>query len=114
MRRNSITPRWHSFTRSEFVRTPIPSDILSTGNLRSRHPVDHGFSVSVQLRFTIGAESWKSHFDQTHSAIARRAELLVITVSRHITAGLFARLDHTRAFRELMPHAIDLDVEHRR
>ena len=25
MRRNSITPRWHSFTSGELVHTPIPS-----------------------------------------------------------------------------------------
>jgi hypothetical protein len=87
-------------------------DILRAGNLRAGHPVDQGFAVSAQFRFTIGTKSWESHFDQTHSAIARGTELLVITIARHITAGLLACLDHARAFWELMPHAIDLDIEH--
>ena len=89
-------------------------DILRAGNLRTRHPVDHRLAVGAELRFAIRPHLRHSHFDQAHPAIARRAELLVITIARHVTAGLLARLDHARAFWELMPHAIDLDVEHLR
>ena len=87
-------------------------DILCAGNLRAGQPVDQWFAVSAQFRLMIGTESWESHFDQTHSAIARGTELLVITVARNITAGLLACLDNPRAFWELMPHAVDLDVQH--
>jgi hypothetical protein len=89
-------------------------DILRAGNLRAGQPVDEWFAVSAQLRFTIGTEPWESHFDQTHSAVARGTELLVITVARHITARLLACLDDARALWELMPHAVDLDVQHGR
>jgi hypothetical protein len=87
-------------------------DILRAGNLRAGQPVDEWFAVSAQLRFTIGTEPWESHFDQTHSAVARGTELLVITIARDITAGLLACLDDARAFWELMPHVVDLDVQH--
>src|SRR5437867_4208360 len=88
--------------------------ILCAGNLRARQPIDQWLAVSAQFRFTIWTESREPHFDQTHSAIAWGTELPVITVTRHITPGLLARLDHASAFWELMPHSINLDVEHRR
>src|SRR6266849_5473462 len=84
--------------------------VLGAGNLRTRHPVDHWFTVSAELRPAIGPEFRHAHLNQTHSAIARRTQLFVIAITRHVTAGLRARLDHTRAFRKLTPHAIDLDV----
>jgi hypothetical protein len=37
----------------------------------------------------------------------------VITVAGHITTGLLARLNQARAFGELMPHAINLNMEQR-
>src|ERR1043166_7541177 len=84
---------------------------LRAGNLRTRHPVDDWFAVLAQLRSAVRAEPRHSHFNQTHPAIARRAELLVIAITRHKNAGLRARLDHPRAFRKLKPRAINLDVE---
>src|SRR5215470_805370 len=81
-----IGPNPHSF-----------GDILRAGNLRSGHPVDDWFVVSSKLWFTIRSESWKAHLDQAHPAIARRTELVVIAIAWHITAGLFARLDHAGA-----------------
>src|SRR5437588_4228664 len=89
-------------------------DILRARNLWARHPIDYGFAVGAELRFAIGSESRHAHLNQTHPAIAGGAEFFVITITRHITAGLLARLDHARAFRELAPHAIDLDIEHGR
>ena len=86
-------------------------DVLRARNLRTRHPVDRWLTIRAEFWLAIGTEFWKSHFDQAHSAITRRTELLMITVARHITAGLLTRFDDARAFRELMPHAIDLDVE---
>src|SRR5437879_13793708 len=83
-------------------------DVLRARNLRTRHPVDHWLTVRAEFWLAIGTEFWKSHFDQAHSAITRRTELLVITVARHITAGLLTRFDDARAFRELIPLAIDL------
>src|SRR5439155_19627174 len=86
-------------------------DVLRARNLRTRQPVDHWLTIRAEFWLAIGTEFWKSHFDQAHSAITRRTELLMITVARHITAGLLTRFDYARAFRELMLHAIDLDVE---
>src|SRR5436190_4975966 len=88
------------------------SDILRARDLRARYPVDHRFAVRPQLGFTIGAHFRHSHLDQTHPAIARRAEFLVITITRDITAGALARLDHAGAFRKLVPDPVNLDVEH--
>ncbi|KAF5408112.1 MAG: hypothetical protein Udaeo2_17080 [Candidatus Udaeobacter sp.] len=45
-------------------------DILRAGNLRSGHPVDDRFVVRAKLWFAIRPESWKSHLDQAHPAIA--------------------------------------------
>ena len=84
---------------------------LRARDLRTRHPVDHWFAVRAQLWFAVGPESRHGHLDQTHPAIARRAELLVITIARHKNSSLRARLNHARALRKLMPHAVDLDVE---
>ena len=86
-------------------------DILGAGNLRSRHPVDDRFVIRTKLRFAVWTEFWKSHFREAHPAIARRAQFLVITIAWHITAGLFTRFDYSRAFWELVPHAINLDVK---
>ena len=88
------------------------SYILCAGNLRARHPVDDRFSVLPKLRLAIGPEPRKSHFDQTHPAIARRAKLFVIAIPRHENANPFARLDHAHALRKLMPDTVDLDVEY--
>src|SRR5260370_23084423 len=88
------------------------SDILRARNLRARYPVDYRFAIRPQLGFTIGAHFRHSHLDQTHPAIARRAEFLMITITRDIIAGALAGFDHARAFRKLMPDAINLDVEH--
>src|SRR6266513_2450697 len=85
--------------------------ILSAGNLRTGYPVGDRFAVGAELRLAIGAKPREAHFDQAHSAIARRTELLVVAVARHENANLRARFDHARAFRKLMPDAINLDVE---
>ena len=112
MSRNSITPRWHSFTKGDSVLNAHSfGDILRAGDLRTGHPVDRWFVVRTKLRFAVRSESWKSHLDQAHPAIARRAQLLVITIAWHVTASLFARFDHARALWKLMPHAINLDVK---
>jgi hypothetical protein len=87
-------------------------DILRARNLRARYPVDHRFTIRPQFGFTIRTHFRHAHFDQSHPAIARRAEFLVITITRDITASLLARLDHARAFRKLMPDVVDLDIEH--
>ena len=87
-------------------------DVLRAGNLRARHPVDDRFPVGAEFRFAVGPHLRQPHFDQTHPAIARRAEFLVIAISRHVAARLLARFDHSRPFRELVPHAVDLDVDH--
>ncbi len=88
------------------------SDILRARNLRARYPVDQRFAVGPQFGFTIGAHFRNSHLDQTHPAIPRRAEFLVITITWHVTASLLACLDDPRAFWKLMPDAVNLDVEH--
>src|SRR5580700_12011984 len=88
------------------------ADVLRARNLRTRDPVDDRHSIDAKLRFAIGSELGHAHLDQTHPAIAGRAEFFVIAVTRNKNAGLRAGLDHPRAFRKLMPHAIDLDVEH--
>src|SRR5436190_20425645 len=88
------------------------SDVLRAGNLRARHPVDDRFAVRSELGFAIGPHLRQAHFDQTHPTIARRAELLVVAIPRHITAGPFTGFDHAGSFRELVPHAVDLDVHH--
>jgi hypothetical protein len=85
--------------------------ILGAGNLRTRYPVNDRFAVGAELRFAIRAEPREAHFDQAHSAIAGRTELLVVAVARNENANLSARLDHARAFRKLMPHAVNLDVK---
>src|SRR3984893_17174814 len=84
--------------------------ILRAGNLRTRHPIDHGLSVGAEFRFAIRPHFRQAHFDQAHTAVAGRAELFVIAITRDVTAGLFAGLDHARPLWKLMPDAIDLDV----
>src|SRR5215471_6326119 len=86
--------------------------IRCAANLRAWHPVDDRFAVLPELRFPIGPEPRKSHFDQTHPAIAWGAELFVIAIPRHKNANLLARLDHPHALRKLMPSAVNLDVQH--
>src|SRR5437762_9031822 len=54
--------------------------ILSAANLRTRHPIDDRVAVRAQFRFAIRAQSWESHFDQTHPAITGRAEMLMVTI----------------------------------
>src|SRR5262249_47201637 len=88
------------------------SYILRAANLRARHPIDDRFAVRTELRFAIGPEPRKSHFDQTHPAIARRTKLFVIAIPRYENANLLAGLDHARALQKLMPDPINLDVEH--
>jgi len=88
------------------------SYILCAANLGTRHPIDNRFAVLPELRLAIGPEPWKSHFDQTHPAIAGRAELFVIAIPRHENANLLTRLNHTGALRKLVPDAIDLNVKH--
>src|SRR5581483_5216347 len=85
--------------------------ILRATNLRTWHPIDRRFAIAAELWFAIRPHLRHAHLDQTHSAIARRAELLVIAIARHVFARLLARFDHTRAFRKLMPDAVDLDVD---
>ena len=87
--------------------------VLGTGDLRTRNPVDDRFAVGAELWFAIRAEPREAHFDQTHPTIARRAQLFVITITRHITSSLLARLYHAHAFRKLMPDTVNLDVEQR-
>src|SRR6266542_1169932 len=87
--------------------------VLGAGNLRTRYPVYDRFAVGTELRFAIRAEPREAHFDQAHPAVAGRTELFVIAVARHITAGFLACLDHACAFRKLMPHTVDLDIEQR-
>src|SRR5207248_11653012 len=76
--------------------------ILRTGDLRTRHPVDHGLSVSAEFRFAVRSHSWQAHFDQAHTAVAGGAELFVVAIARDITAGLFACLDQARSLGKLM------------
>ena len=86
--------------------------VLCAANLRTRHPVDDRFAISAELRLAIRPKPRKAHFDQAHPAIARRAKLFVIAIPRHENANLFARLNHARALRKLMPDPVNLDVEH--
>src|SRR6266480_340053 len=86
-------------------------DVLGARNLRARHPVNDRHAVGTKLRLAVGTHFGHTHFDQTHPAIPRRTEFLVITVTRHVTTSLFAGLDQSRALRKLVPHAVDLDVE---
>src|SRR4051812_12839104 len=62
LRQRRIGPNAHSV-----------ADVLGAGNLRARHPVDDRFAVSAELRLAIRPHLRQSHFDQAHSAIARRA-----------------------------------------
>src|SRR5207244_12365224 len=41
------------------------------------------------------------------------AQFFVIAIARHINASLRAGFDDARPLRKLMPHAVNLDVEHR-
>src|SRR6266496_6066159 len=86
-------------------------NVLSTGNLRTWDPIYDGFTIPAEGRLPIRPEPGKTHFDQTHPAIPRRGELLVVTIARHITPGLLACLDHARSLGKLMPLAINLDVQ---
>jgi len=86
-------------------------NVLSTGNLRTWDPIYDGFTIPAEFRLPIRPEPGKPHFDQTHPAIPRRGELLVVTITRHITPDLLARLDHARPLGKLMPLAINLDVQ---
>lgn len=86
-------------------------DILRATNLRARHPINNGLSIRTEFRFAIGTHARHSHFDQTHAAVAGRAEFFVIAITRDEKAGLLARFDYACSFWELMPHAVDLDVE---
>jgi hypothetical protein len=79
--------------------------------LGSGHPVDDRFVVRAKLWFAIRPESWKSHLNQAHPAIAGRTEVLVIAIPRHEIASLFASFDYAGAFWKLMPHAVNLDVQ---
>src|SRR5947208_969682 len=54
----------------------------------------------------------RTEFDQAHAAVAGRGKFLVITIARHIAAGLLARFDQAGAFGELPPDAVDLHVDH--
>ena len=86
--------------------------VLRAGNLRTRHPVDDRFAIGAELGFPVRPHFWKSHFDQAHPAVPRRAEFLVVAIARDVAAGFLARLDHASAFRKLKPDAVDLDVDH--
>src|SRR5207247_1805829 len=86
-------------------------NVLSTGNLRTWDPIDDRFAVRAEFRLAIWTQPRESHFNQTHPAIPRRGELLVVTIARHITPGLLARLDHARPLGKLMPDAINLHVQ---
>ena len=80
---------------------PCLRDILRAGNLRTRHPVDHGFAIFAEYRFAIRSHFRHAHFDQAHAAVAGRGELLVIAIARHVAAGLLARFDQARALWEI-------------
>src|SRR5687768_3575463 len=88
--------------------------ILGAGDLRARHPVDDRLSIRTELRFAVRPHFRQTHFDQAHAAVTGGAELLVITVARHIAARLLTGLDQTRALGKLTPDAVDLDVDHLR
>src|ERR1700731_4401659 len=87
------------------------SHVLRAGDLRSRHPIDDWFAILAELRFTIRSHLRHAHFDETHAAVTRGTQLLVITVARHITTGAFARFDDASPFREPMPDAINLNIK---
>ncbi len=89
-------------------------DIGRATDLRTRHPVDLRFAIVAEDGFAIGAHFRHAHFDQAHSAVAGGGELLVIAIARDKAAGLLAGLDQARAFGELVPDAVDLDVDHLR
>jgi len=87
-------------------------NVGGAANLRTRHPIDLRFAVLAERRFAIRAHSRHAHFDQAHATVAWGGELLVVAIARHITAGLLASLDQTSALGELVPDAVDLDVDH--
>src|SRR5262249_51587113 len=58
-------------------------NILRTGYLGARYPIDDGLSVGAYFRFPIRARLRHPHLDQAHPAIARRAQFWMITIMRN-------------------------------
>src|SRR5580700_8066873 len=87
------------------------SDILSAGNLRPRHPVDHRFTVRTELRFAIRTHPGHAHLNQTHPAVTRRTQFGMVTISGNKFPGLSTSFDNACSLGELVPDAVDLYVE---
>ena len=90
----------------------VLADRVCAGDHGARHPADGFEAVFIPLRLLAGGGArGHSHLHQTHPAVPRGAQFRVVAVMGDGNRGLPARLDHPRAFGELMPNAVDLDID---
>ena len=86
-------------------------DGVGTSDDGTWHPADLWHAVFVFLRLGAGSRARRhAHLDEAHAAVAGGGELRVVAVVRDVLLGLLARFDHSRAFGEFEPDAINLHV----
>ena len=90
---------------------------IGAGDGGAGHPADGLVAVFIKLGlFSGGGARRHAHLDETHAAVSRGGELGVVAVvgdSGAVATRHADGFDHAGAFRNLMPIAIDLDVDHR-
>ncbi len=91
----------------------IFADGIRAGDDGAGNPADDFIAIPVPLRLLAGGGTGgHAHLDEAHAAVARRAELRMVTIVGDRDLRLAAGLDHAGAFGKLVPNAINLDVDH--
>jgi len=87
-------------------------DFRGAGDRRARAPRDLRASVRAEHRLPVGRHFWHAHLDETHAAVARRAELRMVAIVRDELPAFHAGLNQAGAFGELLPFPVHLHVDH--
>lgn len=88
-------------------------DLNGTADRGLRAPVDEGAAIFSKLRLAVWSHLGCAHFNQAHAAVSGRTERRMVAVVRNVAAGLHAGLDQAGSLGELLPLAVDLNIDHR-
>ena len=88
------------------------ADRVGAGDDGTGHPADDFVAVFVALRLLAGGGAGRhAHLNEAHPAVSGRTQLRVVTIMGNGDLHLAASLDHPCSFGELMPNAVNLNVD---
>ena len=86
---------------------------VRTGDHGAGHPGNDRHAMLILGRLLAGRRTWRhAHLHKAHAAVAGRTQFGMVAVMRHLGFSLTAGFDHSHAFGELVPRAVDLHVDH--